>query len=91
VERVVAVGVGASPHPSSSFGFLKPGVRPNAALYSYHIACGTTTLGLIAGPRLDCGEVSNFDMTWEYFDPLESATLFMIVAGSRSASDRAVI
>ena len=51
----------------------------------------STTDGEIGGPRFDCGDVSNLDMTSEYFEPLASATFFMIVAGSRSASLLAVI
>lgn len=50
-----------------------------------------TTDGEIGGPRFDCGEVSNLEMISEYLDPDESATFFIIVAGSRSASLRAVI
>jgi len=44
-----------------------------------------TTEGEIGGPRFDCGEVSNFDMMAEYLEPEESATLFIMVLGSRSA------
>jgi hypothetical protein len=52
---------------------------------------GSTTEGEIGGPRFEWGEVSNLDMISEYFDPEESATFFMIVEGSRSASLLAVI
>lgn len=45
----------------------------------------------MGGPALVLGEASNLDFSSEYFDPDESATLFMIVAGSKSASLRAVI
>jgi hypothetical protein len=50
-----------------------------------------TTEGEIGGPRFVWGTVSNLDLSSEYFEPDESATLFMIVAGSRSASLLAVI
>lgn len=77
------------------------GERPNAALYLMSVNCrsrgrdggrgGCTTEGEIGGPRFEYGEVSNLDMMSEYLDPEESATFFMIVAGSRSASLLAVI
>jgi hypothetical protein len=88
------VVTGASPHPSSSFftsGSLKPGLRPNAADLCQYGQLGSTTDGEIGGPRFGCDEVSNLLITCEYFEPDESATLFMIVAWSRSLSFLAVI
>jgi len=94
VTGALDVICGASPHPSSSFLTVYDGDRPNAALYQRENGFWSgesTTEGEIGGPRFEWGEVSNLDMISEYFDPEESATFLMIVAGSISASLLAVI
>ena len=93
VTGALDVICGASPHPSSSFLTVYDD-RPNAALYQRENrfwSRKSTTEGEIGGPRFERGEVSNLDMISEYFDPEESATFLMIVAGSISASLLAVI